>query len=283
MQQNVSRRKFVRSTVAGTVAVTVAGCAQTESEGTADGNSTSTDDNGTSTEEEPSVPEDASVSLSVPIADELSGLYSPCMAFFEAENFTVEEAGNVNEGAGHFHVLIDTGRVEPGETIPNDDQHLHFGDGSKQGVLDLEPGDHELTLQMGDGEHTALALTDTQSVTVEGSASINLDAPQDGDMFSTEETITFEPVVENFLIEEAGEVTQNAGHHHLLINTDPVDTGIVIPSDDQHLHFGDGTKMPEVDASELGTGDHEVIIQVANGAHEAYPLATEPITITIEE
>lgn len=283
MQKNISRREFVVSTVAGIGAVAVAGCAQTEPEGTADDDSTSPDDDGTSTEEGPSVPEDASVSLSVPVADELSGLYSPCMAFFEAENFTVEEAGEVNEGAGHFHVLIDTSQVEPGETIPNDDQHLHFGDGSEHGVLDLEPGDHELTLQMGDGEHTAVALTDTQSVTVEGSADITLDAPQDGDVFSTEDTITFEPVVEDFLIEEAGEVTQNSGHHHLLVNTDPVDSGTVIPSDDQHVHFGDGTEMPEVDASELGAGDHELVIQVANGVHEAYPLATESITVTIEE
>lgn len=283
MQKNIPRREFVVSTAAGISAVAVAGCTQTESEGPAEDNSTSTGGGGNSTDEELSVPADASVSLSVPVADELNGLYSPCMAFFEAENFTVEEAGEVNKGAGHFHVLINTSQIEPGETIPNDDQHLHFGDGSEQGVLDLEPGDHELTLQMGNGEHTALALTDTQSVTVEGLADITLDAPQDGDVFSTEDTITFEPVVENFLIEEAGEVTQNAGHHHLLINTAPVDTGTVIPSDDQHIHFGDGTEMPEVDASELGAGDHEVIIQVANGIHEAYPLATEPITVTIEE
>jgi Domain of unknown function (DUF4399) len=283
MGKNIPRREFVVSTVAGIGTVAVAGCAQTGSEGTADEESTSTDDNGTSPDEEPSVPEDASVSLSVPVADELSGLYSPCMAFFEAKNFTVEEAGEVNEGAGHFHVLIDTDSVEPGETIPNNDQHLHFGDGSKRGVLDLEPGEHELTLQMGDGEHTALALTDTQSVTVEGSGDISLDAPQDGDVFSTEDTISFEPVIENFLIEEAGEVSQNSGHYHLLVNTDPVDTGTVIPSDDQHIHFGDGTEMPEVDANELGTGNHELIIQVANGTHEAYPLATAPITITIEE
>lgn len=237
MQENISRRKFVTSTFTGTVAVAVAGCARSGSEETNTGNSPSGDDGGTSTDEEPSVPEDASISLSVPTADELGGLYSPFMTFFEAENFTVEEAGEVNDGAGHFHVLIDTGQVEPGETIPNDDQHLHFGDGSERGVLDLEPGDHELTLQMGDGEHTALPLTDTQSVTVEGAGDIRLDAPQDGDVFSTEETITFEPIVENFSIEAAGEVTQNAGHHHLLVNTDTVDTGTVIPSDDQHLHL----------------------------------------------
>lgn len=283
MQENVSRRKFVMSTAAGTVAIAVAGCAQSESEGTNTGNSSAGDAGGTSTDEEASVPENASVSLSVPTADELDGLYSPFMALFEAENFTVEEAGEVNEGAGHFHVLIDTDQVEPGQTIPNDDQHLHFGDGSTRGVLDLEPGDHELTLQMGDGEHTALPLTDTQSVTVEGASDVKLSAPQDGDVFSTEDTITFEPVVENVIIEPADELTQNAGHHHVLVNTDPVDTGTVIPSDDQHLHFGDGSDMPEVDASVLGTGEHEVTIQIANSEHEAYPLATAPITITIEE
>ncbi|WP_122091257.1 DUF4399 domain-containing protein [Halalkalicoccus subterraneus] len=280
MQQDVSRRGFIVGTATGVAAASVAGCTQSESDETEENGST--DDNG-SAADEPSVPEDASVSLSVPTADELDGLYTPLVAFFEAENFTVEEAGEVNEGAGHFHVLIDTEQIEPGETIPNDDQHLHFGDGSERGVLDLEPGEHELTLQMGNGEHVALSLTDTQSVTVDGAGEIGLDAPQDGATFSTGETITFEPSVENVVLEEAGEVTQNAGHHHVLIDTDPVDTGTVIPTDDQHLHFGDGTETPEVDASDLEVGEHDVLVQVANGVHEAYPLATDPITITVEE
>lgn len=280
MKSNISRRRFIAGTATGAAVAGMAGCTQSESGGTAENDSTG--DNGSSSDE-PSVPDDASISLSVPTADELDGLYSPLVASFEAENFTVEEAGEANEGAGHFHVLIDTEQVEPGGTIPNDDQHLHFGDGSERGVLDLEPGEHELTLQMGDGEHVALPLTDTQSVTVDGDAEISLDAPQDGATVSTGETITFEPSVENVVLEEAGEVTQNAGHHHVLIDTDPVDAGTIIPTDDQHLHFGDGTETPEVDASELGAGDHDVLVQVANGVHEAYPLVTEPITITVEQ
>ncbi|WP_081461294.1 DUF4399 domain-containing protein [Halalkalicoccus jeotgali] len=281
MQEELPRRAFITSTAIGIAAI--AGCTQSDSEGTNSDNSAPADDNETTTSEEPSVPEDANITLSVPTAADLDGLQSPLMAFFDAENFTVEPAGEPTDGAGHFHVMVDTSQVEPGETIPNDDQHLHFGDGAEHTVLDLEPGEHELTLQMGDGEHTALPLVDTQTVTVEERAAVSLDAPQDGDVVSTDETITFKPVVDNFVIEQAGELTQNAGHHHLLVNTDPVSTGTVIPSDDQHIHFGNGTEMPEIDASELGAGEYELIIQIANGVHEAYPLTTDPITITIEE
>lgn len=293
MNERVSRRQFLAVTAG---AAAVAGCSgsgsnQTTSGGpdTSTGGSTNTATETTdgsmetTTTAGPSVPDDASVSLSVPTAEGLDGLYTPLMATFEAENFTVEPSGEVNEGAGHFHLMVDVGQVDPGETIPSDDQHLHYGDGSARDVLDLEPGEHELTLQMGDGAHTALPLTDTATVTVAGAASIELDALADGATFSTGETITFEPTVENFVVESSGEINQNAGHHHLLVDTDPVETGAVIPSDEQHIHFGDGTTTPTVDASELGTGEHELRIQLANGAHEAYPLVTDPIQVTISE
>jgi hypothetical protein len=293
MRGRISRRRFVTVTAAASVGL--AGCSggggDQETTDAGDDTATATDtateaettDSPTTTAGEPSVPEDASVSLSVGQADGLDGLYSPLMATFEAENFTVEPSGEVNDGAGHFHLMIDTGAVETGETIPSDDQHLHYGDGSSRDVLDLEPGEHELTLQMGDGAHTALPLTDTQTVTVDGQASIALDAPDDGAEFGVDETITFEPTVENFVVEASGEINQNAGHHHLLVNTETVETGAVVPSDDQHVHFGDGTETPTVEASDLGPGEHELQFQLANGAHEAYPLTTDPIQITVTE
>ncbi|WP_114594048.1 DUF4399 domain-containing protein [Euzebya pacifica] len=40
-------------------------------------------------------------------------------------------------------------------------------DGSTSAELELEPGEHTLCLQDGDGEHTALDLTDEITVTVE--------------------------------------------------------------------------------------------------------------------
>lgn len=92
---------------------------------------------------------------------------SPVTVEMAAEGVTVEPAANgVNEGAGHFHVIIDGGCVETGQVIPNDDTHLHFGDGATSAEIELEPGDHELCLQFAGGDHVASALTDTISVRV---------------------------------------------------------------------------------------------------------------------
>lgn len=53
-----------------------------------------------------------------------------------------------------------------GKTIPKDDQHQHFGDGSTEAELELEPGEHTLCLQFADGAHVATGLTDEVTVTV---------------------------------------------------------------------------------------------------------------------
>jgi hypothetical protein len=93
---------------------------------------------------------------------------SPVRVDMNAEGIEIEPAGEVRPNAGHFHVMVDTDCVEPGETIPDDAQHLHFGDGSTSAELELEPGQHSLCLQVADGEHTAMDLTDEITVTVEG-------------------------------------------------------------------------------------------------------------------
>lgn len=93
---------------------------------------------------------------------------SPVRVVMQSEEITIEEAGEVREGAGHFHIMVDVGCVEPGETIPADsEQHLHFGDGSTEATVELDPGEHTLCLQVGDGAHTALDATDEITITVE--------------------------------------------------------------------------------------------------------------------
>ncbi len=77
-------------------------------------------------------------------------------AVFQAVNVMVEPAGDLNDNAGHFHVLINVPFIEPGEVIPNDDDHRHFGDGSLSTELTLSPGEHMLRLQFADGAHRAL-------------------------------------------------------------------------------------------------------------------------------
>jgi hypothetical protein len=94
---------------------------------------------------------------------------SPVHVVMKAENFKVEEAGEVHEGAGHFHIMVDTPCLEAGEVIPKDDNHRHFGDGSTETDLELSSGTHSLCLQAADGAHIALAgggMTHEISVTV---------------------------------------------------------------------------------------------------------------------
>lgn len=93
---------------------------------------------------------------------------SPVAVTFEADGFEIVPAAEGGgDGSGHLHVMIDTDCVPVGETIPNDDEHLHFGDGSTSTELELTPGDHTLCLQAGDGEHTAMDVTDEVTITVE--------------------------------------------------------------------------------------------------------------------
>lgn len=80
---------------------------------------------------------------------------------FTAEGITIEPAGEARNGAGHFHVIADRGCLDAGEAVPVDSDHVHFGGAESEGVIYLGPGTHELCLQVGDGEHGALDVTDT--------------------------------------------------------------------------------------------------------------------------
>jgi hypothetical protein len=86
-----------------------------------------------------------------------------------ATGLTVEPAGEIKNGAGHFHILVDTDFVEAGEVIINDTQHLHYGKGQYTTTLELPPGQHVLRLQFANGAHIALpgpAYRDEITVTV---------------------------------------------------------------------------------------------------------------------
>lgn len=59
------------------------------------------------------------------------------------------------ENTGHHHLLIDTelSDEEKQFAIPNDPQHMHFGGGQTETVLQLPAGTHTLQLVFGDLNH----------------------------------------------------------------------------------------------------------------------------------
>lgn len=54
---------------------------------------------------------------------------------------------------GHHHLLIDTPVPPADKEIPSDRNHLHFGAGETETMLELPPGRHTLQLLMGDDKH----------------------------------------------------------------------------------------------------------------------------------
>ena len=68
---------------------------------------------------------------------------------------------------GHHHVAIDTDCLPPGTEIVQAAPWVHFGDGSNVIDMQLPPGQHRLTLQIGDDLHRTIeGLCSTISVDV---------------------------------------------------------------------------------------------------------------------
>ena len=233
------------------------------------------------------VEEDAA-DVSVAFFDPLDGstVSLPFEVAMAATGLVVEPSGEINEDAGHFHILVDTDFVPAGNIIPTDVQHLHFGKGQTTVSLELAKGEHTLRLQFADGAHTALEgeqYRDTITVVVDESdtaPSVRFAQPADGETFSS----PFEVVMEatGLIVEPSGEINEGAGHFHILVDTDFVPAGEIIPTDEQHLHYGKGQTTVSL---ELAQGEHTLRLQFADGAHTALEgeLYRDTITVIVEE
>ena len=214
-----------------------------------------------------------------------------------ANELTVEPAGEINPDAGHFHILVDTDFVDAGEVIITDEQHLHFGKGQMTTTLTLEPGEHLLRLQFANGAHIALdgeQYRDEITVTVDSGAEtenspaaataeaidVYFVTPQDGAIVSPRVDVVM--AADGLIVEPSGEINANAGHFHILIDTDFVPAGDVIITDEQHLHFGKGEAVTRLN---LEPGEYLLRLQFANGAHIALDgeQYQDEILITVEE
>lgn len=78
----------------------------------------------------------------------------------------VEPAGEVKKGVGHHHIIIDGGFMKTGESIPADATHIHYGKGQTEATIELEPGQHTLTLQFANGLHQSYGEAWSKTITV---------------------------------------------------------------------------------------------------------------------
>ena len=95
-------------------------------------------------------------SANVYIISPLNGaeLSSPVTVRFGLSGMGVAPAGVDKPNTGHHHLLIDVDTL-PDLTmpVPASANHVHFGGGQTEVMLNLEPGEHSLQLLMGDKYH----------------------------------------------------------------------------------------------------------------------------------
>lgn len=95
------------------------------------------------------------------------------------------------------------------------------------------------------------------------------------------DSIEVELGVNGLSVQPAGTVEPGSGHLHILINTDFIPAGEVIPADAQHIHLGDGSLARTI---ALPVGTHTLKAQFADLAHRAYDgdRYRAAITVTVE-
>lgn len=86
---------------------------------------------------------------------------SPVTVRFGLQGMGVAPAGMAKENTGHHHLLIDRPPLGEGEdgaeefdaNLPSDENHVHFGGGQTETVIELDAGEHSLQLVLGDMDH----------------------------------------------------------------------------------------------------------------------------------
>jgi hypothetical protein len=78
----------------------------------------------------------------------------PFRVWFGLRNMGVAPKDVKYPNTGHHHLLIDVDQLPPADQeIPSDRNHLHFGAGQTETMLELPRGKHTLQLLMGDDKH----------------------------------------------------------------------------------------------------------------------------------
>jgi hypothetical protein len=104
--------------------------------------------------------------------------------------------------------------------------------------------------------------------------------PSDGAMVSNPVRVVFG--LKGIGVAPAGVDRNDAGHHHLLVDTPmPADLGVPIANDEQHRHFGGG--QTEVELT-LTPGRHTLQMLLGDHLHIPHdpPIASSVVTIEVQ-
>jgi hypothetical protein len=109
-------------------------------------------------------------------------------------------------------------------------------------------------------------------------ATVFIVSPKDGETVASPVKVVFG--ISGMALGPALEKNDNAGHHHLLIDTDLADPGVPIPNDATHVHFGKAQTEAEV---ALAPGRHTLQLVLGDYLHIPFDpvIASPKITVTV--
>jgi len=81
-------------------------------------------------------------------------LESPFLIQFGLSGMGIAPAGTDRANTGHHHLLINVNEIDLSKPIPSSSNHIHFGGGQTESLIDLMPGDYSVQLVLGDMTHT---------------------------------------------------------------------------------------------------------------------------------
>lgn len=145
------------------------------------------------------------------------------------------------------------------EPPPAAEEHVHAAEAPAAPAADVPAIPAGAKLSFG-------AMTDGQ--TIKGTL-------QDGKV-----EVPIKMVAEGIAVKPAGAIEAGSGHHHILIDGEPLAKGTVVPKDDTHLHFGAGQTEAVV---ALAPGEHTLTLQFADGIHRSYgPELSASVKVKVE-
>lgn len=80
-------------------------------------------------------------------------LKSPFLIQFGLSGKGIAPAGVDRSDTGHHHLLINVDSIDLKASIPSSKNHIHFGGGQTEAMIDLLPGVYSLQLVLGDMYH----------------------------------------------------------------------------------------------------------------------------------
>ena len=246
----------------------------------------------------------ASAGASVFIAEPADGatIATKSVVKFGVSGMELVAAGTARAHSGHHHLLIDTPLPPLDREIPSDLNHLHFGRAQTEAEITLSPGEHTLQLLLGDHEHlphdppvfskvVRVRVVDAPSGQAlqagrpsgrrpsPPDAAVYFIYPRDGEAIYPNSTIRFG--LRNMGVAPAGVSRPNTGHHHLLVDvaTPPLDQPL--PSDLNHIHFGNGQTERRIT---LSPGQHTLQLILADDQHVPHdpPVMSERIKVIVK-